>query len=45
MAKFSKTGFESGASDLGAIVPVGGQYLRPFGNTPNDILKRHRAAL
>jgi hypothetical protein len=45
MAKFSKTGYESGASDLGAIVPVNGEFLLPFGNTPNDILQRHRAAL
>lgn len=45
MAKFSRTGYESGASDLGAIVPVAGEYLQPFGNSPNDILTRHRAAL
>jgi len=44
MAKHSRTGVESGASDLGAIVPVNGEYLSPFGNSPNDILKRHRAA-
>ena len=45
MAKFSQTGIESGASDLGAIVQVDGKFLEPFGNTPNDILQRHRAAL
>tara|TARA_Y100000310_G_scaffold219707_1_gene221114 strand:- start:1775 stop:2746 length:972 start_codon:yes stop_codon:yes gene_type:complete len=45
MAKFSKTGYESGASDLPAIVPVDGAFLLPFGNTPNDVLLRHRAAL
>jgi len=44
MAKFSVTGVESGASDLGAIVEVDGEYLFPFGNGPNDILQRHRAA-
>lgn len=43
--KYSITGKESGASDLGAIVPVAGEYLRPFGNSPNDVLTRHRAAL
>jgi hypothetical protein len=45
MAKFSVTGVESGASDLGAIVEVDGEYLFPFSNGPNDILQRHRAAL
>lgn len=45
MAKFSLTGYETGASDLGAIVPVGGVYQMPFGNSPNDVLTRHRAAL
>ena len=44
MSKFSVTGQESGASDLGAITPVNGEYLLPFGNSPNDVLKRHRAA-
>ena len=44
MAKFSVTGVESGASDLGAIVEVDGEYLFPFSNGPNDILQRHRAA-
>ena len=43
--KYSITGKESGASDLGAIVPVASEYLRPFGNSPNDVLTRHRAAL
>ena len=42
--KFSVTGKETGASDTGAITPVKGEYLKPFGNTPNDVLKRHRAA-
>jgi len=45
MAKYSVTGVESGASDLGAIVEVDDEYLFPFGNGPNDILQRHRAAL
>jgi|TARA_Y100000296_G_C5174762_1_gene259446 hypothetical protein len=45
MAKFSKTGFESGASDLPAITPVNGEFLLPFGTTPNAVLARHRAAL
>jgi hypothetical protein len=44
MAKYSVTGVESGASDLGALVKVGGEHLFPFGNGPNDILQRHRAA-
>jgi len=44
MAKYSVTGVESGASDLGAIVPVDGEHLFPFSNGPNDILLRHRAA-
>ena len=45
MAKYSVTGVESGASDIGSIINVDGDYLYPFGNTPNDILQRHRAAL
>ena len=45
MVKFSVTGVEIGASDLGAIVEVDGEFLFPFGNGPNDILQRHRAAL
>jgi len=45
MAKFSKTGYESGASDIPAITPVDGEFLLPFGNTPHDVLQRHRAAL
>jgi len=45
MAKFSKTGYESGTSELGGIVKVNDEYLIPFGNTPGDILQRHRAAL
>lgn len=44
MAKFSQTGVELGCSELGVIVPVGGKYLQPFGQTPNDALQRHRAA-
>jgi hypothetical protein len=43
--KFSKTGYESGASDLGAIVEVEGKFLMPFGLTPNDIIDRHKNAL
>ena len=43
--KFSKTGYESGASDLGAIVEVEGKFLMPFGLTPNDIIERHKNAL
>ena len=42
--KHSITGKESGASDLGAITPVDQEYLLPFGNSPNDMLQRHRAA-
>mgnify|MGYP003131736346 CR=1 FL=1 len=45
MSKFSKTGFESGASDGPFITKVGGAYLQPFGITPNDMLMRHRSAL
>ena len=44
MAKFSKTGVESGASEASAITPIKGKFLMPFGQTPNDILTRHRAA-
>ena len=44
MSKFSVTGKQSGGSDLGIIVPVQGQFLHPFGMTPNDMLTRHRAA-
>jgi len=42
--KFSVTGRECGASDTGAITQVNGKYLMPFGTSPNDMLKRHRAA-
>ena len=42
--KHSITGKESGASDVPFITPVNGEFLIPFGKTPNDILRRHRAA-
>ena len=46
MTKFSITGQESGASDLGMIVPVDGDFLIPFKDaTPNECLTRHRAAI
>ena len=45
MAKFSITGIESGASDGPFITPVEGEYLLPFGITPQDVLTKHRAAL
>lgn len=44
MAKYSVTGQESGASDAPHITLVRGEYLCTFGVTPNDVLKRHRAA-
>jgi hypothetical protein len=43
--KYSITGKESGASDLPFILRVQGEYLCPFGITPNDTLAKHRAAL
>ena len=42
--KHSVTGKESGASEAPFITPVSGEFLIPFGKTPNDILRRHRAA-
>lgn len=45
MSKFSRTGYESGASDAGFITPVDDKYIMPFGITPNDCLTKHRAAL
>ena len=44
MSKFSVTGQESGGSDLCIITPIQGEYLHTFGQTPNDMLTRHRAA-
>jgi hypothetical protein len=40
--KHSKTGRESGASDVPFITPVAGEYLCPFGITPQETLTRHR---
>ena len=42
--KLSKTGQESGASDVPFITPIDGTFLIPFGKTPNDVLQRHRDA-
>lgn len=44
MAKYSVTGQESGASDTPHITLVNEEYLCTYGVTPNDVLKRHRAA-
>ena len=43
--KHSQTGKESGASDVPFITQVKGEYLLPFGRTPNDTLIRHREAI
>ena len=40
--KHSITGKQSGASEPPFITKVKGEYLLPFGITPNDILLRHR---
>ena len=42
--KYSVTGQESGASDIPFITRVKGEYLCPFGVTPNDTLTKNRAA-
>ena len=42
MVKHSRTGFESGASESAMITPINGEYLCPFGITPQDILTKHR---
>ena len=42
--KHSVTGQESGASDTPMITPINGEYLTPFGLTPQTTLDRHRAA-
>ena len=42
--KHSVTGQESGASDAPMITPINGEYLTPFGVTPQATLDRHRAA-
>jgi hypothetical protein len=42
--KLSKTGQESGGSDVPFITPINGRFLIPFNKTPNDVLQRHRDA-
>ena len=42
--KHSVTGVESGASDVPFITPIDGNFLQTYGITPNDVLKKHRAA-